>query len=374
MSPRFASAGGLAHGRHKRPAASDPSAALRSPALSGEADAPDESGALGPAVAPPALPAPARAFLGWMQMQKGLADASSAAYERDLAQLEDYLQDEGLSLASPEAVERRHIQGFVAHLHRLGQAGSSIARKLSALRSFFRYLLRHDKVSSNPTAGVRNPKQASHHPDVLNVDQVFALLDTPASGAASGTASGAPDAADGPQAEACARRDAALAELLYEAGLRISEALNLNIADLRGAEGSIRVLGKGNKERLAFLGATALQRLKDWLEVRSLVADSGERAVFVGNRGKRLNRRQAARILETMAQQAGLARHVAPHGLRHSFATHLLEGGADLRAVQELLGHARLSTTQRYTHVTLDALTRVYDKAHPRAKGEDESS
>ena len=353
MSARFASAGGL-RGREQRPAPTDPA----SPAGH------DPASVTPRAEAAPSLPAPALAFLGWLQMQKGLAVATFAAYEVDLAQFEACLREEGLSLARPEHVERRQVERFAAHLHRQAQARSSIARKLSALRSLFRYLLRHDKVTTNPTAGVRNPKQETRHPGVLNVDEVFALLDK---APASPTGGDPADCTD--PAAASVLRDAALAELLYGSGLRISEALSLNMPDLRGQAGTVRVLGKGGKERLAFLSAASSEALAAWLAVRARLADPGERAVFVGDRGKRLNRRQAARILEAMAHRAGLTRHVAPHGLRHSFATHLLEGGADLRAVQELLGHARLSTTQRYTHVTLDALTRVYDKAHPRGNG-----
>ena len=162
-------------------------------------------------------------------------------------------------------------------------------------------------------------------------------------------------------------RDLALVEMLYGAGLRISEALSLNVKDLDLTAGMARVMGKGSKVRMAPLSETSIVCLQAWLQVRPLLAPAGETALFVGSRGKRLDRRQATRILETLRVEAGLPQHISPHMLRHSFATHLLEGGADLRAVQELLGHARLSTTQRYTHVTLDRLMRVYDRAHPRS-------
>ena len=206
------------------------------------------------------------------------------------------------------------------------------------------------------------------------MDQVFSLLDEAAvhSGVRPwGDSPNAPDAPGTPPHEsregAAACRDQALVELLYGSGLRISEALGLNVMDVDPSSGVVRVLGKGGKERLAPLSATSMRTLERWLRTRPLLlpAASVEQAVFVGNRGGRLDRRQAARILEHLRQEAGLPQHVSPHALRHSFATHLLEGGADLRAVQELLGHARLSTTQRYTHVTLDRLMRVYDRAHP---------
>ena len=163
-------------------------------------------------------------------------------------------------------------------------------------------------------------------------------------------------------------RDMALLELLYGSGLRISEALGLNVGDLRPESGHVRVMGKGSKERVVPLSDTCIAALARYLAVRADIPPvHGERAVFLGRRGKRLDRRQAARILEERAQEAGIPQHVSPHDLRHSFATHLLEGGADLRAVQELLGHSRISTTQRYTHLNLDALSRIYDSAHPLA-------
>lgn len=322
-------------------------------------------------VVPPvlSLPAPAQAFLAWLEVQKGYSEATVAAYQRDLQQFETWLATLEQSLEEPERIEKRHIQHFSAFLHRNGQARTSIGRKLSTLRSFFRYLMRTRKLANNPALLVHNPKQAIRHPEALNVDQVFALLDesdlkaTPQEHKRRKATNNAKD-------QAVYFRDLALAELLYGSGLRISEALGLNVLDIEPESGVVRVLGKGNKERLAPLSDTSVQALKAWLENRPLLLPSGrdgEAALFVGTQGHRLNRRQAARILESLRVKAALPQHVAPHMLRHSFATHLLEGGADLRAVQELLGHARLSTTQRYTHITLDHLMRVYDKAHPRS-------
>lgn len=308
------------------------------------------------------VPVPVRAFLAWLALQKGMAEATVAAYSRDLAQFETWLGAQGLSLGTPAAVTRKHVQRFVASLHREGLAHSSMARKLSAVRALFRYALRMRTVENDPTQGVRNPKQSVRHPATLNVDQMYALLDpAPPPG---GNNTGPESARD----DALMRRDLALAELLYGAGLRISEALQLDTHDVDPRSGVVRVLGKGSKARLAPLSDTALEALAQWLAVRALVTESTEPALFVGARGGRLNRRQAARILDDLTARAGLPAHISPHSLRHSFATHLLEGGADLRSVQELLGHARLSTTQRYTHVTLDRLMRVYDKAHPRSR------
>ena len=304
------------------------------------------------------LPLNVRAFLAWLELQKGMAAATVAAYKQDLTQFEAWLAEDKASLSTPALVSRKQVQRFVASLHRAGLAHSSMARKLSAVRAFFRYALRMRSIDADPCQGVRNPKQSIRHPATLNVDQMFALLDDVP-----------PEAAARP--EVIRRRDLALAELLYGAGLRISEALGLNVVDIEPRSGVVRVLGKGSKTRLAPLSDTSRQALADWLAVRAELAPDTENALFVGARGARLNRRQAARILDELAANAGLAVHVAPHSLRHSFATHLLEGGADLRSVQELLGHARLSTTQRYTHVTLDHLMRVYDRAHPRAQGTD---
>lgn len=336
----------------KRPA----HASLASMVLNGLRPEPAASGVAG-------LPAPALAFLAWMQLQKGLSDASVNAYRNDLTQFEAWLHDRGLTLGAPSGIRRQEIQDFIAQLHKEGLSKTSIARKLSALRSLFRHLLRQRRIENDPTAGVRNPKQAIHHPVVLNVDQAFTLL---------GPLSTLPEAdspasADQTRRKALALRDRALAETLYDAGLRISEAVGLDMGDLDLQQGVARIWGKGSKERLAPLGEACVCTLRAWLALRPLLADPSERAVFVGARGKRLDRRQGARIVDALRVQAGLPQHISPHTLRHSFATHLLEGGADLRTVQELLGHARLSTTQRYTHLTMDKLMRVYDKAHPRS-------
>ena len=365
-------------------------------------------------------------FLAHLELEKGYSRATVASYGKDVMQFEDLLRAEKLSLAAPGQVQRRHVQRFLADLHRQGVRKSSMGRKLSSLRSFFRFCARMRLVQSLPTEGIANPKTEKRHPDLLNVDQAFALLDTAASSvkravtgsgaaennaqahnsAASGgqagkhsaephstgasssgtpgafstpessSAPGAPSAANssvGPDAAEKSTilraRDLCLAEFLYGSGLRISEALSLNTGRLRSEAESVRIMGKGGKERITPLTETAREALALWLELRPQLAAEGEIALFVGARGKRLNRREAQRIIETLCKQAGLPQPVSPHGLRHSFATHLLEAGADLRSVQELLGHARLATTQRYTHLNLAHLMAVYDKAHPKSKG-----
>ena len=307
------------------------------------------------------LPSAPAAFLAWLEFQKGASEATVEAYALDILEFETYLRGMGATLERPSEITRQMVQGFSASLFRSGMARSSMARKLSALRSLFRHLLRLHKIEADPCAGVRNPKQDQRHPAMLNVDQTFALL---APERKVGNISSGETSAD----DIFLLRDMALLELLYGSGLRISEALGLNVGDLRPESGHVRVMGKGSKERVVPLSDTCIAALARYLAVRADIPPvHGERAVFLGRRGKRLDRRQAARILEERAQEAGIPQHVSPHDLRHSFATHLLEGGADLRAVQELLGHSRISTTQRYTHLNLDTLSRIYDSAHPLA-------
>lgn len=296
------------------------------------------------------------AFLAWIAVQRGAATATQRAYGVDLAQLQDFLRSQGVDLGRPETVTKRHMQAFLAWLFHQGEAKSSMARKLAAARSFFRLQMRNGRVEENVAAQVRNPRQDKRQPRALNVDETFALLDAP-------TASPPATA----EAERLLCRDLALAELLYGSGLRISEALQLDLDDVQLSSQVLRVMGKGARERLAPLSDTSCERLRAWLCERPLLAAPEEVALFVGARGARLQRREAARIVARLCRRAGLAVTVSPHSLRHSFATHLLAAGADLRSVQELLGHKRLTTTQRYTQVSLERLMETYDAAHPRA-------
>lgn len=293
------------------------------------------------------------AYEGWLQLQRGLSEATVRAYGGDLRQFAAFLAGRGRDLGLPNDIDRRDVQSFLAELFRQGEAKSSLSRKLAAVRSFFQYALRARLVSENVAKSVRNPRQEVHQPRVLNVDEVFAVLD-----------------AEGDMEADPLRhsRDRALAELLYGSGLRISEALGLDVDDVQAAAGVVRVMGKGGRERMAPLSDTCLTALRDWLADRALLAARGEQALFVGLRGRRLQRREAARVMDRLAGLAGLSRRFSPHALRHSFATHLLDAGADLRSVQELLGHKRLTTTQRYTQVSLEHLLHVYDAAHPKAQ------
>lgn len=304
------------------------------------------------------LPDTLEMFLAHLEMEKGYSSATVSAYSNDLTLFELFLHTKNLSLAQPEALTKRHIQQFLADQHRQNLNKSSLSRRLSSLRAFFRFCARMRMISTLPTEGIKNPKQDKRHPEILNVDQTFALLSNDnQSGGVNGKTSP-------PVIQA---RDLALAELLYGSGLRISEALELNVSQLNMEHAVVKVLGKGGKQRLAPLSDTSLKALERWLELRDELAVDNSDALFLGSRGGRLNRRQALRIIEELCKKAGLAQTVSPHSLRHSFATHLLEAGADLRSVQELLGHARLSTTQRYTHLNLTKLMQVYDKAHPKS-------
>ncbi len=341
-------------------------------------------------------------FLAHLEYEKGYSASTVNAYGHDLGQFEALLQEQGATLAEPKLITRKHIQKFLTHLHRLGTSKTSMGRKLSAIRSFFRFCARMRLVDTLPTQGISNPKIPLKHPDFLNVDQAFALLDT-AENVKTNTNTAkytkttydqhkdtlvltalpnkistisekqtkltetiAEDATLQEKNRALHLRDICLAEFLYGSGLRVSEALDLDMGRVQGQV--LRILGKGGKQRLVPLTQSAEKALASWLECRKLFAVEGERAVFVGVRGKRLNRREAQRIIAELCRRAGLPEVISPHGLRHSFATHLLEAGADLRAVQELLGHARLATTQRYTHLSLAHLMQVYDKAHPKSE------
>lgn len=299
-------------------------------------------------------------FLAHLELEKGYSQATVAAYGEDLRQFANFAASTGISLDAPGTVTPRHIRDFMAAMHRLALSKTSMARKLSALRAFFRFCARLRLITALPTEGIRNPKQEKRHPKVLNVDQTFALL----------SPGQPPGNEDKPGREAVLARDLALAELLYGSGLRISEALSLDARHaILGDKGAafVRVTGKGGKERLVPLSDASVTALEQWLQCRRELALPDEKALFVGASGKRLNRRVAARAIAALCAAAGLPEVVSPHTLRHSFATHLLESGADLRSVQELLGHSRLTTTQRYTHLNLAHLTKVYDAAHPKS-------
>ena len=267
------------------------------------------------------------------------------AYVRDVAQL--------LLLAGdtpPQKLTRSEIARFLATLHGRGLSGRSLARMLSAWRAFFRYLLETDKaMRDDPSTGLRAPKSAKRLPSALTPDEAARLVDI-----------------DGD--DDVALRDRALVELAYSSGLRLSELAGLDVDRLDLATGEVRVWGKGNKERVVPVGAKARTAITAWLARREALAAAGETAMFVGARGRRISPRTIERRLESWAIRQGLGRHVHPHMLRHSFASHVLQSSGDLRAVQEMLGHASIASTQVYTHLYFQALAKVYDAAHPRAR------
>lgn len=296
------------------------------------------------------LPEPAAAFLAHLETEKGYAEPTLAAYGRDLLEFEEHLDALGFSLREPQKLGKRQLRSYMAEMHRRRLKKSSAARKLSSLRSFFKYCAKIGLIEASPMKGLSNPKQEQRAARRLNVDQAFQLVEA------------------GEKTDPVAVRDRALAELLYGSGLRISEALSLDVMDFDPGGGTVRVMGKGSKERMVPLSDASKEALSAWLRVRDFfLKDIEEKALFLGIRGGRLNRRQGARAMQQLASAAGLPEHVHPHMLRHSFATHLLEAGADMRGVQELLGHARLTTTARYTHLTWDKISKAYDDAHPLA-------
>jgi len=269
-----------------------------------------------------------------------------AAYRRDLEQLAAFVARETGGAAGVTDVDHLLLRRYLALLGKRAKK-SSIGRKLAAIRSFFRFLVRHGVVAKNPAELIATPKKENRLPFHLDIDQVTTLVE-------------APQADD-----KHALRDRAILEMLYSCGLRVSELTGLAIGDLDLSGGMVRVLGKGGKERILPVGSRALEAIRTYLEGRGELAGSGP--LFLNTRGQRINRRSVARIVDVHVLRIAAFKRISPHILRHTFATHMLEGGADLRAIQELLGHASLSTTQKYTHVGIDRLMEVYDKAHPKA-------
>ncbi len=292
-------------------------------------------------------------FLQYLKVERQMSPHTLRNYAVDLSQFLDFYQDsrEGAEIGQ---VAYPDLRAFLAQALK-GRRKTTVARKLSALRSFFKYLQRQGVVATNPAKLAPSPKLEKHLPHFLTVDEAFHLLET----------------AGGDRFGAC--RDRAILEVFYGGGLRLSELAGLNLADLDLADGRLRVWGKGAKERLAFVGKPARAALADYLPRRRALLGEGKMpeqpALYINRRGGRLSTRSVARLVDKWAKVAGLSQALTPHGLRHSFATHLLEGQADLRTVQELLGHSSISTTALYTHVNLDYLMEEYDKAHPRSDG-----
>ncbi len=292
-------------------------------------------------------------FLRHLQIERGASHYTLKSYREDLTAFADYYSEEDGSCPEPAAITPMELRGFLSAMHEAGYAKTSIARKLAALRSFYRFGQRDGWAKTNPATALRNPRKSHKLPHFLSTDEVGKLLSAPQG------------------KTAMALRDRAILETLYSGGLRVSELVDLNDGDLDFAQGIVKVRGKGRKERLAPLGSFAAKALKDWLAERTLAKtekQGREAPVFVNRLGTRLTTRSVGRMLEKYLAQAGLDGRTSPHTLRHSFATHLLDRGADIRSVQELLGHKSLVTTQIYTHVSTNNLRLAYEKAHPRAK------
>lgn len=287
-------------------------------------------------------------FHQYLAVERNVSRHTCAAYLRDLVEFRGFLAGHGGDDAAALArVDHLLLRRYLAELHKRNQR-TSIARKLSSLRTFFRYLVREGGVPSNPAEGVATPKRGRYLPKTLSVDEATALMER------------------GHGSTVLALRDRAILELLYSSGLRISELTGLNVEGLDLRENLVRVLGKGQKERIVPVGRKAREALTAYLEARGSAGDAAP--LFINRRGGRLTPRSIQRHLKVYLIKAGVLKDISPHALRHSFATHLLDGGADLRAIQELLGHVSLSTTQRYTQVSVDQLMSVYDKAHPRSR------
>ena len=286
-------------------------------------------------------------FINHLASERGLSKNTRKAYQRDLNCLLDYCKQRSIKAWSE--IDFRIARGFPARLYQSGQSGRSIQRSLSAARAFFRYLGREEKVENNPFDTLKSPKTKKGLPETLNTDEAVSLVTIEAT-------------------EPIEFRDRAFLELFYSSGLRVSELAALNIESIDLIEGIAIVVGKGNKTRHVPVGRHAVEALTSWINHRSDLANPDEKALFISKRGSRLAVRSIQKRIEILSARQGLNKHVSPHMLRHSFASHMLESSGNLRAVQELLGHADISTTQIYTHLDYQHLASVYDRSHPRAQ------
>ena len=295
-------------------------------------------------------------FRRWMNTERQLSAHTDSNYARDLTALVKFCDKHGLEEWT--AVDHQHVRTFAAHSHAGGLSPRSVQRRLSAVRSFYEFLIRQNHASEadarsgvnhNPAYDVRAPKAVKRLPETLDPDQMARLLEIPAG-------------------DSFVLRDRAIMELLYSSGLRLAELVGLDVDRLDLKAGMVRVLGKGKKERDVPVGSVAVKVLTQWLRERAALAKPEEKALFVGRGGKRLGPRAVQTRVAHWARRQGLSMHVYPHLFRHSFATHLLESSRELRGVQELLGHADISTTQVYTHLDFQHLARIYESSHPRAR------
>lgn len=289
----------------------------------------------------------AERFLEHLRLERRLSEHTARSYRRDLVCLADFCDKYEISTFTE--LKSHQLRRFAALSHAGGLAPRSIQRRLSGVRSFMKYLIREGNIKNNPGADVSAPQVPRRLPGTLDADQMARLLKIEGND---------PDTV----------RDRAMLELFYSSGLRLAELTGLDLGDVDLADGTVRVTGKGSKVRIVPVGRFARESLRAWLAVRSETASADEHAIFVSNRGRRISPRTVQNRVRYWAQHAGLSQRVYPHLFRHSFATHLLESSSDLRSVQEMLGHADISTTQIYTHLNFQHLAQVYDKAHPRAR------
>ncbi len=295
-------------------------------------------------------------FLRYLEVERNCSAYTIKSYREDLLSLEEYLVATQGGTPSPGSLNPVQLRGYVSALHEAGYAKSSVSRRLASLRSFFRFAQREGLADSNPAKPLRNPRRERKLPHFLSNEELGTLLAAP------------------PTNEAMGLRDRGILETMYSAGLRVSEVVGINDEDLDLDAGLVRIRGKGKRERLAPLGSFAIKAMDRWLGHRTLKGDRQRTSpVFVNKFGTRLTTRSVARMLEKYLKITGLDLRTSPHTLRHSFATHLLDRGADIRSVQELLGHKSLVTTQIYTHVSTASLRSVYERAHPRAKLKEKS-
>ncbi len=298
-------------------------------------------------------------FIHYLSVEKNASPHTCRCYRRDLEGFQDFLKSSGLVLGPAgkveiERVDRIDIRKYLSFLHRKNRK-SSIARKISTLRSFYKYLVREQVIPSNPAKGVSTPKVEKVLPTTLTVDEAFRLMESPQTISERSSE----------RSRANALRDRAILELLYSSGLRVSELVGLNSNQLDLDLGIVKVMGKGRKERIVPVGTKAAEALVAYLNERGNLG--GDQPIFVNSSGGRLTARSVGRLMKRHSRHSGIFRKVSPHSLRHTFATHLLDAGADIREIQEMLGHSSLSTTQRYTHISAGRLMEVYDKAHPRS-------
>lgn len=286
-------------------------------------------------------------YIDYLRHEKRVSPRTSAAYQRDMERLADYCADQQVHQWS--AIDNLLARRWLGNLHQKGLSGSSIQRMLSSARSYFRWLVREHHATGNPFDALKAPRKPRKLPDTLDIDAVQQLVSIEGD-------------------DVLTIRDRAILELFYSSGLRLSELTGLDITDIDIHAGEARVTGKGSKTRIVPVGQAARSAIQRWLASRPQLANLNELAMFVSRRGTRLGVRSVEKRLKHWAVRQGLDRNVHPHMLRHSFASHILESSGDLRAIQELLGHKNISTTQIYTHLDFQHLAKVYDKAHPRAK------